>query len=318
MRQAVTAQDPPVNSDVFRSRLMPTTDRHLYADPAYVAALGEDEAARDLAPWGTALRVRAIPGSGGQDAAGPYPLTVLKESADLEAGLSELRADGLVSVVVAPDPLTAPPRARLEAAFHHVRDFKAHYLVDPAAGAFAPSKHHRDRIRRASRRCVVGIEPLAERLDDWRRLYAGLVERRSVTGPADFGEAYFALLAERPEITAFVARTEAGVVGMTLWFAHAGVAYNHLLAADADGYAAGASYALYEAAITHHADCVINLGGGAGTGDGAGGLADFKRGFANSEVTALICGTVLDEARYGALSDAETTDFFPAYRAPRT
>lgn len=297
---------------------MPPADRHLYADPAYVAALAEGEDVIDLATWETALRVRPIPGSGERDAAGPYPLTVLTESADLEGGLSVLREDGLVSVVVTPDPLTAPPRAGLEAAFPHVRDFKPHYLVDPAAGPFAPIKHHRDRIRRASRRCSVGIEPLADRLDDWRRLYAGLVERRSVTGAADFGEAYFAFLAERPEITAFVARTEAGVVGMTLWFAHAGVAYNHLLAANADGYAAGASYALYDAAINHHADCVINLGGGAGFGDGAGGLADFKRGFANREVTALICGAVLNEARYAALSAAATTDFFPAYRAPRT
>ena len=52
---------------------------------------------------------------------------------------------------------------------------------------------------------------------------------------------------------------------MTLWFEHDGVVYNHLTASNASGYANGANFALYGAAIDHFAGAgVMNLGGGAG------------------------------------------------------
>jgi hypothetical protein len=96
------------------------------------------------------------------------------------------------------------------------------------------------------------------------------------------------------------------------------VVYNHLTAADATGYANGASFALYDAAIGHFAGAgVINLGGGAGGGDDpTGGLFAFKQGFANSQATAMLCGAVLDRPRYEALSTGHGDGFFPAYRGP--
>ena len=107
------------------------------------------------------------------------------------------------------------------------------------------------------------------------------------------------------------------VAAMTVWFAHQGVVYNHLTASDATGYANGANFALYDAAISHFSgDGVVNLGGGAGFADDPeNGLAVFKRGFSNAETQALLCGAVLDPARYAQLSVGKSPlGFFPAYR----
>jgi hypothetical protein len=105
---------------------------------------------------------------------------------------------------------------------------------------------------------------------------------------------------------------------MAIWLAAEDVVYYHLSAVSAAGYASGAAYGLVGAAVEHFAgQGVVHLGGGAGTGDGSDGLAAFKRGFANSEVMAHICGAVLDHGAYARLSAGRAdTGFFPAYRAP--
>jgi hypothetical protein len=227
-----------------------------------------------------------------------------------------LAETGLISVVLVPDPLAGPPRHRLEAAFELCRPFKTHYLIQPG-GSFEPTKHHRDRIRRGSRRCRVDRVNLAAHLDEWRALYSGLVARRAIQGSADFSVRYFECLAKAPELAAIGAFVDGHLAAMTLWFEHGGVAYNHLTASDALGYANGANFALYGAAIENFATAsVINLGGGAGLDDDPNdGLAAFKRGFANDETKAVICGSVLDGERYAQLAvGRHATAFFPAYR----
>ena len=45
------------------------------------------------------------------------------------------------------------------------------------------------------------------------------------------------------------------------------------------------------------------------------GLAQFKRGFANAETVAYLCGAVLDHGRYAELVAGQPeTAYFPAYR----
>lgn len=280
----------------------------LYASRAYAEGLSHVGRSVEVPEWRGFVLERSIP-AGGRDAIGPYPLTVLPKDADIAGGLSRLASRGLVSVVLVPDPLQGADLS----AFPVRRPFKTHQLID---GPFDPSKHHAERIRRGHRRCRVERRRLADHLEDWRRLYAGLVERRSVGGAADFPDSYFVMLAGQPDLEAFVAEIGSEVVAMTLWFACEGVIYNHLTASNAAGYANGASFALYDAAIQHFAGRgVVNLGGGAGHADDpADGLAAFKRGFANREVAAEICGAVLDEGRYAALSAGKATGFFPAYR----
>lgn len=291
---------------------------HLYAARHYAEALAGSGDVLDVPEW-RAFALRRPIGGRAADAAGVYPLAILPKDAELEAGLARLQARGIISTVLVLDPLLAPPIAALRQAFDICRPFKTHYLIDRAQAPFAPTKHHRQEIRRGLRRCTVDQADLADHLTAWRGLYAELVVRRSIRGVADFSPSYFDVLAADPSLVAFVARVHGEVAGMALWFAAGGVVYNHLTAVGAAGYAAGASYALYDAAINHFGDGVINLGGGAGSGDGQGGLADFKRGFANTEIQSWLCGAVLDAEAYAELSvGIPSTDFFPAYRAPRT
>lgn len=286
---------------------------HPYARPAYAAALARDGlVALAVEPWGTPVLRRPIAG-GGADAIGPYPMTVFAACADLEAGFAMLDGAGLISVALVADPLTpAPPLAR----FDIVRPFKTHHLVSPRA--YAPNKHHRAELRRSLARCTVEEVRLADKLVAWTQLYGGLIQRHGITGLSAFSDAYFRYLATLPELVTLAARMDGEIVAMGLWFAHGQVAYNHLGASAEAGYAVGASYALYDAAIAHFAHCeVINLGGGAGANDDPNdGLARFKRGFANDAVTAHLYGKVLDVARYAALSGGVTSDYFPAYRDP--
>lgn len=292
----------------------PTEPVHPYASPRYADALGHVGRAVPVPEWGCPVLARPV-SEEVEDAIGIYPLTALSVDADLAGGLKRLRDLGLISVALVPDPISGPSPEILAGVFDLVRPFKMHLTIDPSAGPYSPSRHHAEEIRRGHRRCVIDSGPLRPWLADWCRLYRGLVAHRSVTGAAAFSDASFDAMADVPALAAFSATVEGRIVGMALWFAHGGVVYNHLTAMDATGYANGASYALYDSAIRHfEAQGVINLGGGVGAGPG--GLFDFKRGFANSEVQALLCGAVLDPLRYEALSGAVETDFFPAYRAP--
>lgn len=289
---------------------------HPYASLRYAESLSHAGRAVAVPEWAGPVLVRSVP-NGGEDATGIYPLTSLTAAEDLTGGLERLRGLGLISVALVPDPLSGPSLEALSEAFSLVRPFKRHLTIDPTVGPYSPSRHHGERIRRGRRRCTIDNGPLRPWLDDWRRLYRGLVAHRGVTGVAAFPDASFEALADEPALVAFAATVESRIVGMTLWFAHGGVVYNHLTAVDEVGYANGASFALYDSAILHfEGQGVVNLGGGAGTGSGDGGLFAFKSGFANGEVTALLCGAILDPSRYAALSAGVETGFFPAYRAP--
>lgn len=294
----------------------PTEPVHPYANTRYADALSHVGRAVAVPEWGCPVLARPVSG-GAEDAIGIYPLTALSVDADLSGGLKRLRDLGLISVALVPDPISGPSQEVLAGAFDLVQPLKRHLTINPSAGPYSPSRHHAQYIRRGYRRCRIDSGPLRPWLDDWGRLYQGLVAHRGVTGAADFPDASFEALADEPALVAFAATVEGRIVGMALWFSHNGVVYNHLTAMDATGYANGASYTLYDSAIRHfEAQGVINLGGGVGAGPSEGGLFDFKRGFANSEVQALLCGAVLDPLRYEALSGAVETDFFPAYRAP--
>lgn len=292
--------------------------RHLYGTEAYVNGLGGEDGVIYIPEWKTHMQRRSIDRSAGTyDAMGPYPYCPLPAHCDLFGGLERLAAEGLVSAVLVPDPLTGPTMDQAAPHFNICRPFKTHYLVDQTTRTYEPTKHHRDLIRRGHRRCRVEIVNLRDHLPQWSDLYAGLIERRDINGVAAFSAAYFEVLAGDRDLVTFAAWFEDLLVGMGLWYPWEGVCTNHLLAVNAEGYANGASYALYDAAICHFSGQVLNLGGGAGVGDGAGGLADFKRGFANDQVMSVIYGAILDQGRYRQLSlNRSSTDYFPAYRAP--
>ena len=289
---------------------------HPFASARYAEGLAGGDAVLAVPEWGSHLIRRPI-GGGLSDAMGVYPLQVFSRGADIPDGLTRLAGQGLVSAVMVPDPLLSAA-GELARHFEVCRPFKTHYVIDPARGPFAPSRHHAQELRRAARRNRIEPVALADHLGAWRGLYAGLVARRAVSGAADFPPAYFDALAAEPAMQAFAAYVDDEIAGMAIWFAAEGVVYYHLSAVSPAGYASGAAYGLVGAAVDHFAgEGVVHLGGGAGAGDGSDGLAAFKRGFANSEIVAHICGAVLDREAYARLTVGRADNaFFPAYRAP--
>ena len=298
--------------------------RPAYASMAYAATLAHVGRAIDLPEWGSAALLRDIPGAPGRlDAMGPYPLCRLAADADIGGGLRALRDAGAVSAVLVADPVAGPDAAALARYFPLCRRFKTHYLVDRRVGPAAPSKHHRDRIRRGQRHTAVRAVTLRDPAwrGHWATLYASLITRKGITGVQAFPPAAFDQLASLPgdQLTSFAAEAPDGaILAMQLWVRHGSIAYSHLTATSEAGYRVGATYAVYAAALDHFAECdVLDLGGGAGVADDpADTLASFKRGFANATAATHLCGAVLDAPAYAALSGLRAADFFPAYRGP--
>lgn len=292
-------------------------DRPLYATAAYAAAFGLGSI--DVEEWQTALLTRPIPLTNSFDALGCYPLTVFGQNPELKAGLEKLRAAELLSVALVPDPLTSPPPEVLAAAFEVCRPFKTHFLIDRDAGPVRFTKNHRWSVRKSLQHCSFEQIDLRQHLELWQELYRHTVARHGVTGIQDFAPSYFRALADMSEVTALAARHEGKIVAMILWVRSGDIVYAHLEGGSPEALQTHATYGLIDAANEHFADCgIIHLGGAAGLEAGPGdGLAHFKRGFANREVTAYFCGSSLDVDRYAALAGDQTqTSFFPAYRKP--
>ncbi|MEO7723165.1 MAG: GNAT family N-acetyltransferase [Chthoniobacterales bacterium] len=291
--------------------------RPLYARPAYAAAFGFG--AIDVAPWGTALLTRAISLTNWSDALGCYPLTVFGPRPDLPAGLEQLRTEGLVSVALVPDPLTSPAPETLARAFEVCRPFKTHFLIDRETGPVRFTKNHRWSVRKSFQHCSFEQIDFGAHLALWQRLYQHTVARHEVTGIRDFAPAYFQELAKMPEVTALAARHQGEIVAIILWVRSGEIVYAHLEGGSPAALQTHATYGLIAAANEHFADCrIVHLGGAAGLRAESGdGLAHFKRGFANREVTTYFCGNSLHPDRYAALAGAQPqTSFFPAYRQP--
>jgi hypothetical protein len=291
---------------------------HPYASAAYAEVFREVAQPLWVPAWGAHVLTREVPGGGGRDAMGVYPLTPFGPGADLAAGLDALKAEGLVSIGLVPDPATAPPIAELQAAFGLCAPFKTHLLVDYAREVRF-SKHHRYEVKKALREVSVEVVSLADHLDAWRGLYAELTERHEIGGMTAFSADAFERMAAVEGLTAVAAFADGAVVSMHLWITDAAIGhgYSLLAASSGEGYRRSAAYAVYDASIALFADLkTLNLGAGAGMAADDDGLTRFKKGFANAEAQAWFCGAILDEARYAELSRGATTAVtpFPAYR----
>jgi hypothetical protein len=227
---------------------------------------------------------------------------------------------------VAVDPFAALSESELRQCFDVVQPFKQHYVVDVARFSESQiSKHHRYYARRALEAVSVEIEPdPPSRLSDWCRFYDTLIARHDLQGIKAFSHESFAAQLRVPGLVMFVANGPDGPIGAHLYFVQDGVAYSHLAAFSDAGYALGAAYALYWAAITTfcrtRADEItwIDLGAGAGSIGGASdGLTAFKRGWSPLTKTKYFCGRVFDRSRYDRLVSAahqHGSSYFPAYR----
>lgn len=289
-----------------------------YADAGYAHSLiefGEPRALPRSEGW---LLERPVPGGEGRDLMGPYPLFACRDWAALASDLEALE-DRAVSVVLVADPLGGAGEDDLARAFPDLmRAYKHHHVRDLEQAGDVPA-HHRRHIRRAAAALdvVVCTDP-ALHLDDWTRLYAGLVERHGLVGIRAFSRAAFARQLALPGLVAVRAERNGATVGMALWLEDAPDAHYHLAAYSPEGYEVSASYAIFEHAFRHlRARGVrwVDLGGSVGEGSAAAGLERFKHGWASGARTAYLCGRVLDRAAYEQLSAGRNAGWFPAYRA---
>jgi hypothetical protein len=290
---------------------------HPYASAAYARAFESVAQPLWVPAWGAYVLARDIPG-GGCDALGMYPLAPFAPDADLRTGLQWLKAEGLVSIGLVPDPASAPPPVTLKAAFELCVPFKTHLLVD-FRREVRFSKHHRAEVRRALRTVSVEAVPLADHLDAWCGLYDTLIERHEIGGLSAFSRAAFARMADVEGLTTVAAFADGEIVSMHLWVTDPAtrVAFSLLAATSPEGYRRSAAYAVEDASIRLFSDLnAVNLGAGAGLQAEQDGLTFFKRGFANDEAQAWFCGAILDPVRYAALSGGATAPAipFPAYR----
>jgi hypothetical protein len=293
---------------------------HPYARADYAAALGHIGRPVAVPEWDAWVLARPTPCGTREDAVGVYPVTVISDEADLAAGLARLKAAGLVSVVLVAEDRLGPPSAALEPAFDMARPFKSHQILDRDLGPLVYGKHHRYEIKRALGRVVASEIALGDHLPAWEALYGELAARHGLGGAHVFPPEHHALLAALPGVRTFAAFIDDRMVSAHVFVTHKGHAMSHLAASAAEGYAAGAAYAVNDLAAQALTDCrVINFGGGAGMNDNPeDGLVRFKRGFANTVAPARLCGAVLDADAYRALSiDTVDSGFFPAYRGPR-
>lgn len=291
-----------------------------YAAPGYARSLDEFGVPRALPRCGGWVLERSIDATCARDLMGPYPLFGCADWSRLADDVEALRHSA-VSLVLVVDPLAAVDAAELERAFpDHMQAFSTHFIRDlDARGAI--TAHHRRTLGRAARAVEVEIcaQPL-ERLDDWVGLYEELIARHGLVGVSAFSRESFRRQFGLPGLIVLRAVRGERTVAMTLWLEDAPNAHYHLAASSKEGYECGASYALVATALEHlRARGVrwVNLGG-APAGARHDGLAYFKRGWADAERPARLCGRILDRDAYVRLTGrarGATAAWFPAYRA---
>lgn len=288
---------------------------HPYASLAYAQSFGAPFAPLALPGQGIHLLRRPIPGTDKFDAMASYPLLPLAENADLTADFAALKAQAIVSLVAVIDPFFHPSPEMLARQFTVANPFKEHF-IQRFDREQVYSKHHRYMVRRSLKSVEMRVIDLAEHLDAWCSLYDALVAKHNITGIQAFPRSYFEALCNLSPIT-FGAFVEGELVGAHICFEYQGYGYSHLGASSELGYKLGATYGLYDFMLTHFKERgakAFDLGGGAGAVSASAGLTFFKQGFSNDSVMCYLCGKIIDEAAYQALSAGKETRFFPAYR----
>jgi hypothetical protein len=294
-----------------------------YQHPGYARSFADLGTPRRLERCGGWLLERPTPALPLRDAMGCYPLFACTDWSGLREDVDALAGE-LVSLVLVADPFGPRDAAQLAEGFDEVAEYKPHYVVDLEAPAslVLPRKHRRN-VDRARERLQLEAcaDPLAW-LEEWIALYRGLEERHAITGLRSFSRECLQRQMDVPGLVMFRAALDGETVGLHQWMVHGGVAYGHLGATSALGYAHEASYALYWYAREHFRGRLRWLDLGSTPGSAATpehGLARFKRGFATGTRPAWLCTRVLDRGQYDALRAATTApvtaSYFPAYRS---
>ncbi len=203
--------------------------------------------------------------------------------------------------------------------------FKTHFTVDLRENW---RQARSEVVRRLSRRALENqtfacLDPSPAQANGLWALYQNTIVRHNVSGIQRLSLKCLSAQLAVPGLVLIEARDESGLTGAITAFIHGSTAVAHLEFLAAGSHAKRTSYGLLhvmletlEAKGCHE----VTLGGCAGMHDDlSDGLAQFKSKWATGTRRAMLCGAVLDEAAYAALSayaGVAVTDFFPRYRAP--
>jgi hypothetical protein len=301
--------------------------------PSAVPAYRLPEYATSLAEFGTPLPLslcngwllkRPILDTPWHDAMGCYPIFGCGDWNHLGDDLDQL-TEQLVAVSLVADPFGNHTENLLSRCFDDVRAFKRHFIVDlrqPLRGVV--TRHHQKCADRALSRIAVDLcRSPYECLDDWLKLFDGVVKRYDLAGIKAFSRVAFAQQLSLPGVVMFRATLNEDLVAAQLWFVDKTTAYSHLVASNQQGYDSLAAFGLHWFALSCFTDAGLrwaDLGGAAGGGavnERHDGLARFKRGWASGTRIAYFCKRVLNRSRYDAIvkrAGIEETEYFPAYR----
>jgi hypothetical protein len=300
----------------------PATVQTGYEHPDYAASLAEFGVPRHLPESDGWILERTIAGGPERDAMGPYPLFVCRDWSKLHLDLEAIGPD-LVSLVLVADPWGDHEPGELARCFPDlIAPFKEHFTVDlgQRLAAFVDAHHQRNARKALQALAVEHCAYPARLAGEWTKLYASLIARHGITGPAAFSPFSLTRQLEVSGLSMFCARHEGEIVGMTLWYTQGDTVYYHLGAYSERGYALRASFGLFWHALEHFTEAGrrrLSLGAGAGLkGDTGDGLSRFKRGWSTGTRTTYLCGRIFDRPLYAQLAGArgQATDYFPAYR----
>lgn len=301
-----------------------------YRSAAYAAALAGIGRARPFGATGGYLLERVIPECDHIDLMGPYPVfscagwealgpavAALKEA---HSGKTEPHS-APVSLTLVTDPVCPLSASDLDAIFDLCRPLGDHYLID-LARPLVPSKHHRKKLRRAgAARIEAGPVP-ADFGPAFAALYQGLAEKKGIHDMRRFDAESLAAQLAIPGAHLVTAWDGTALLGADLYYLDGAVAYAHLSAYAAEGYARAVSYPMIRAAHDYFAPRArwIDLGGTPAheAGLSGGGVGHFKRGWTDVTRPTYLCGAVLNPRAYARLAADRAppgTTWFPAYRA---
>jgi Acetyltransferase (GNAT) domain len=290
-----------------------------YMHPGYADSLQEFGQPHELPRCKGWLLKREIPGFADYDAMGCYPLFVCQDWTHLNCDLEHMGSD-LVSIALVTDPFGLYDETSLRDCFRDlVMPFKQHFVIDLQRPIV--SAHHRYYARKALKSLTLEVchNPV-QFVDEWVALYDVLITRHNLKGIKAFSRKAFTIQLSIPGAVMVRAMHRGVPVAAHIWFMQGDVGYSHLEASSEEGYALGASYALYWFAIEQFSDGArwLDLGSGAGTkNDGGDGLSLFKRGWSPETRNAYFCGRIFDHKRYSEIAKANgsaSTDYFPVYR----
>ncbi len=311
------------SEEFFRSR--PFLDAEAVTHTLRIGA-GEGEL---LAP----LIVRDIDGTGQRDAISPYGYPGLVEGS---RGGARRSNSGEAPPGTPPTHSAVSPKSIDFSATGLVAIFLRHTLSDPPlsgtsernvvqiADPTLPPKSRgsdRNQINKNLRRgyevqLVPGPETTTAQRAGFLAAYEQTMRRTGAAGRYFFGPAYFDRLFESPRTWLVLALAPGGEIAAASIAARSDDYLHYYLSGSADSHLRDSPMKNIVAALVElSAELAqpLNLGGGITSGDR---LEEFKRGFANRELSWRTSEIVCDAEAYARLSAGrDAGGFFPAYRA---